>query len=160
VIARLRPERLELQLKIAADSAWPLVQEISPGAIFTMEDFESVGRPLLLAAAKTMEELTVDGKITPPVHLEVRVVEDTFLLAFTYAVPARGTVQLKENYLAKMSPEYASHLRLYDAAGTLWDSKSLTGVDRTFAFILPLFKPAGSGPPAPAANSPAAVPNR
>lgn len=139
-----------MQIRIAADSAWPLVQEISPGALFSSEDFDTVGRPLLLAFAKTMDQLTVDDKIVSPVKTDVKVVEDTFLFAFVYPVPVRGTVRLQETYLAKMSPDYASHIQLFDQAGRLVETKSLAASNRTFAIVLPIGKSAA----APASSTP------
>ena len=144
VIARLLPDHMELQIKIAAESAWPLVQEISPGAVFTMEEFESRWRPLLLSCAKTMDQVTIDGKIVPPVQMDVVVAEDTFLFAFAYSLPLRGAMQIKETYLKKMSPEYASHIRLFDQAGTLIESKDLTGSNLAFDIVLPLANPGTS----------------
>jgi|GEM_PF-4204779 len=137
LIARLKPEGLELQIKVAADSIWPLVQEISPGAVYTAEDFETVEKPLLLAFAKTMDEFTVDGKRVTPSRTDVLIVEDTFLFSFIYPILPQKSVQLKELYLKKMSPDYISHLRLFDRSGTLLTSKDLTASDPVFEFTSP-----------------------
>lgn len=150
LIARLKPEGLELQVKIAADSAWPLVQEISPGAVYTAEDFETVQRPLLLTFAKTLDAFTVDGKPVAPTETTVLTVEDTFLFSFVCPVPPQGTVQVKELYLKKMPPDYVSRLRLFDQSGTLVTSKNLTAADPVFEFKLPLGKTGPSAPPAKA----------
>lgn len=154
LIARLKPEGFELQVKIAADSAWPLVQEISPGAVYTPEEFETVWRPVLLAFAKTMDELTVDGKPVTPTQTTVLTVEDTFLFSFSYPVPASGTVRVKELYLKKMAPDYISYLRLFDRAGKPVANKNLTVDDPVFEFKLPVGKPAPTAPSAKAETSP------
>ena len=141
VIARVKPDALELQIKIAADVAWPLVQETSPGVIFVMEDFEKVGRPLLLSLAKKMDTLRIDGKTVEPSRIDVVVAEDTFLFAITYSLPPRGTLQLTENYLGKMSPEYLSRIRIFDQSGAQVGSKELSKDKPVLDLQIPLVKP-------------------
>lgn len=129
VIVRLTATELELQIKIAADSAWPLVQEKSPGALYVQEDYDTVARPLLLNLAKTLTDTSIDGKTVEPTKTDVVVAEDTFLFAYHYAVPAQGVFRLAETYLAKMPADYVSYVRLFDRNGKLTSSKTLTQKD-------------------------------
>lgn len=126
-LVRLKPESVEIQIKIAADSAWPLVQELSPEAVFVREDFETVEKPLLLKFGQTLQEFTVDGKAAAPLRQDVRLAEDTFLFIFEYPRPPRGALALREHYLHKMPPEYGEHVRVFSGAGELLGSITLGG---------------------------------
>jgi hypothetical protein len=140
--ARLLSAEVEFQIKIAADSAWPLVQEIAPGAVFLRETFETEGKPLLLSFAKTMHEVTLDGKTLSPLRIDVTISEDNFLFTFIYPRPPRGALQFKETYLRKMPAEYSSYLRLCDETGAVLALANLNGSKSTFE--LPLL-PSKSG---------------
>ena len=139
---RVRPDKLELQIKIAADSIWPLVQEtIAPGAIFVLEDFEREGKPLLVAFARTMEELTVDGVALTPRETDVTVVEDNFVFTMVYRRPLGGVARLKENYLLRMPSGYLSRVRFLDQHDEVLSVKTLRGSDILFEMKLPLHPP-------------------
>ena len=139
--ARLQSDEVEVQIKVAGDSLWPLVQEIAPGSLFVRENFETEGKPLLLSFAKTMHEVAVDGKIISPLRIDVTISEDNFLFTFVYPRPPSGVLKLKEMYLQKMPPDYASYLRLCDQEGALLALAHLNGAKPIFESRLPAFKP-------------------
>ena len=149
---RVKPEKLELQIKVAADSIWPLVQEtIAPGTVFVLEDFEREGKPLLVSFARTMEELTADGVVLTPHETDAAVVEDNFVFTLVYRRPPAGVVRLKENYLLRMPPGYLSRVRFLDQHEEVLSVKTLRGSDTLFEMKLPL-RPA-KAPAAPLAAS-------
>jgi hydrogenase/urease accessory protein HupE len=150
-IARLKPDGIELQIKIAADSAWPVVQDtVAPGAIFVREEFETVGRPQLLAFAKTLDRLAVDGAALTPRKINVAVVDDNFIFTLLYPRPMRGTLRLQETYLKHMSFGYVSHITFLDENEKQLASKILEVRDETFEMVLPL----GGNESAPPPQSP------
>ena len=123
---RYTPNALELQIKIAADAAWPAVQAtVAPGAVFVLEEFETTGKAHLLAFARTMEELAVEGVPLSPRDLKVEVVEDNFLFTFTYPRPAGRAMQLTEKYLKLMASDYASRIVVLDQNEKTLASKTL-----------------------------------
>lgn len=140
VLVRFKAEEIELQIKIAADSAWPLVQELAPGAVFSAEEFETTGRPLLLKFAETLDALAIDGASLPALRRNISVVEDTFLFSTVYRRPAGGTLRIEEAYLKKMSPDYTSNVRVVDQRGQLIASKILSTADARFEISLPPVK--------------------
>jgi hypothetical protein len=139
--ARLQSGEVEIQIKVAGDSIWPLVQEIAPETVFVRENFETEGKPLLLSFAKTMHEVAVDGKTISPLRFDVTISEDNFLFTFVYPRPPSGVLKLKETYLQKMPPDYASYLRFCDQTGALLALAHLNGAKPTFEARLPTFKP-------------------
>lgn len=141
VVAQLKPDTIELQIKIAADSIWPLVQELNPEAIFVSENFETQGKPLLRAFGKTMHEVIVDGKTTSPLRNDVILAEDSFLFTFTYARPSQGILRLRETYLQKMSVEYSSYVSFCDQTGAILAMKNLNSSNIIFESPLPANKP-------------------
>lgn len=142
---RFQADTLELQIKIAADSAWSAVQAtVAPGAVFTLEEFETVGKSQLVAFGRQMEELTIDGIVVPPQEIAVQVVEDNFVFTFRYARPTRGAVQLTEKYLKLMAPDYASRIVVVDQNEKPVASKTLHLPNVTFAVPLPA--PPGKSP--------------
>jgi hypothetical protein len=148
---RFKTDTLELEIKIAADSAWPAVQAIvAPGAVFVLEEFETVGKAQLVAFGRKMEELTVDGTVVAPRAIAVEVVEDNFVFTFVYPRPARATVQLTEKYLKLMAPDYASRVVVVDQNEKPLASKTLHVPNLSFSIALP----------APPANAPAGSPAR
>lgn len=140
VLVRFKAEEIELQIKIAADSAWPLVQELAPGAVFSAEEFETTGRPLLLKFTETLDALAIDGASLPALRRNISVVEDTFLFSTVYRRPAGGTLRIEEAYLKKMSPDYTSNVRVVDQRGQLIASKILSTADARFEISLPPVK--------------------
>jgi hypothetical protein len=153
---RFKPDAVELEVKIAGESAWALVQaSVAPGVIFVMEEFEKVGQPILLKFAQTMEELTVDGKVVAPRETKVIVAEDNFIFTFIYPRPAHAAT-LKENYLKRTPPDYVSRVVVVDAKNEIASSKTLRASDLTFGFSAPPDAPAekkNSPPIVPAATS-------
>ena len=100
---RIKPDGVEVEIKIAADSAWALVQDSGgPSVAFVLEDFEKVGRPLLMTFARQMEELVSDGQAVRPRKIDVTIVEDNFVFSFAYPRPTGKSVNLKQNYLSRM----------------------------------------------------------
>lgn len=135
---RFKADALELQVKIAADSAWSAVQAtVAPGAVFVLEEFETVGKSQLIAFGRQMEELTIDGKVVPPRAIAVAVVEDNFVFTFLYPRPSRGPVQMTEKYLKLMAPDYASRVAVVDQNDKPIASKTLHIPDVTFSLPLP-----------------------
>jgi hypothetical protein len=156
---RIKPETLELEIKFAADSAWAQVQKtIAPGTVFTLEEFETIGRPHLIAFARKMEELTIDGTVVPPREIAVVIVEDNFIFTLTYPRPPKGILRLTETYLAKMPPDYTSRVSLVDEADEPIVSKTLSHANLVFETVLPVRKAKASAPPSGAAA--AATPAR
>jgi hypothetical protein len=149
---RFKADALELQIKIAADSAWPAVQAtVAPDTVFVLEEFETVGKAKLLSFARTMEELTVDGAAVAPRQLDVEVIEDNFLFTFVYPRPKRGEVQLTEKYLKLMAPDYASRVVIVDQKEKPLASKTLHVPNVTLPIALP---PLSTGAPAVPATHP------
>lgn len=133
---RAKPDVIELQVKMAAEQAWNLVQStVAPGVVFVMEEFEKVAKPALLKFAATMEELTVDRNVVAPKSIDVVVAEDNFIFTFTYPRSARAT--LKENYLKRMPPDYVSRVVVEDSKKEPIASKTLRPTDPTFEFSAP-----------------------
>lgn len=148
--ALLKPDGLELQVKIAADSAWPLVQDtVAPGAIFVREDFDTVGRLQLLAFAKIMEEMSAQGKTIAPLRLDVAVVDDNFIFTLDYPRPPQGTLQLKENYLRQMPSDYVSNITVLDQNEKPLASAVLNPTDNTLEMTIPASAAAPSRGPSP-----------
>ncbi len=141
-MVRVKPAEIELRIKIATDIAWPLVQETAPQAVFLREDFETVGRPILLKFGKTLDEVAVAGQILPPIRTDVVLAEDVFLFISVYSRPPPGNLRIHETYLEKTFPGYASHFRLFDESGSLVASKTLSAADPVFEFVVPPEKPA------------------
>ena len=134
---RFKPDAMELEVKIAGESAWNLAQNtVAQGVVFVLEDFERVGKPLLLKFAATMEELTVDHTVIPPRAINVIVADDNFIFTFTYPRPA-GRAALKEKYLKQTAPDYLSRIVVVDAKNEPVISKTLRPTDLTFEFTAP-----------------------
>lgn len=149
---RFKPDTLQLEVKVAAETAWSQVQaKIAPGEIFVMEDFEKVGKPLLLKFAKTMEELTVDHTVVEPRETNVAVVEDNFIFTFTYPRPARAAV-LKEKYISQMPSDYVSRVVVVDAKNEVAVSKTLHPTNVVFEFTTPAAAPVEKKSDAPASR--------
>jgi hypothetical protein len=147
---RIQPERLELQVKIAAETAWFRVQATVPsaaGQIFVLEEFESVGRPALLKYASTMEELNVEGKTVAPSQTDVVVSDDNFVFTFTFPRPARGQARLSENYLKRMASDYVSRVVVVDPQEKVQASKTLHPTNPVFEFSVPPVEAAPSSKP-------------
>lgn len=141
VLVRLKPGEIELRIKIATDIAWPLVQENVPGVVFLREDFETVGRPILLKFGQTLDELRVSERILSPIRTDVVLAEDVFLFISVYPRPPKGTLRINETYLGKPFPGYLSHVRLFDESGQLITTKTLSAADPIFEFVVPPAKP-------------------
>lgn len=135
---RLKPGVLELQVKIATDTAWAIVQEThAAGAAFVLEEFETVGRQHLLSFARTMEELTIDGRIVSPRSTNVEIVEDNFIFTFVFGPLAPGRALLTEKYLKEMPGDYTSRVTVADENEKQLAAKTLTASDTAFSFNFP-----------------------
>jgi hypothetical protein len=164
---RFKPDALELEIKFAAETAWIQVQKtLAPGRELIVEEFETVGRPLLLAYAQTMEELRVNQIVVDPREIAVVLQEDNFIFTFQYPRASRGTLRLKEIYLAKMPRDYTSRLSVFDETNQPVGSKILNPTELVFEMVLPVEKanspsnPATSKPVAGPATPPAASPGQ
>lgn len=104
-IARVTPEALNVEVNIAADSAWSAVQRtVSPGTEFIAEQFESVGRPRLIAFARTLQVVTVDGNRVEPSAVDATMDFDDFDLRLTYPLPPGAQrLEIREPYLTDQS---------------------------------------------------------
>lgn len=134
---RVKSTELELEVRIASDMAWPLVQDtVAPGALFLREEFETVGKGQLLAFAKLIEQMTVEGKKIPPARIDVAVVDDNFVFTLVFPRPARGSVRLTENYLTRMPPEYLSFITVVDEHDKELATKTLSEADNVMDIAL------------------------
>jgi hypothetical protein len=141
---RLKADTVEVEIKIAADSAWPLVQDtVAPGALFVLEDFPTTGRPVLVAFARQMQELSAGGRAIPPRTVDVAVVEDNFVFTLSYPRPARGAAILRETYLRSTPPDYRFLALLVDENDQPLTSRILHGADPAADIALP---PRTAGP--------------
>lgn len=147
VTIRAPADRLELQIKIAAEMAWPAVQAtVAPGRIFVVEEFETVGRELLVKFARIAEELSLDGKVVAPTKVQAEVADDNFIFTFSFPRPASGALRLSEKYLQYMPSDYVSRIVVLDSAGKPLASKTVHPASSTFEFsVPPLNAPTASG---------------
>jgi len=122
---------MQVEINIAADSAWPAVQRsVAPGTEFIAEQFEEVGRPNLVAFARTLQVVTVDGVRVEPSEVDAFMDYDDFNIRLTYPLPSRGgRLEISEPYLKLMTTDYTSHLTVMDEEGTTLTGKIMDAAD-------------------------------
>lgn len=138
--ARLGPDTLELEINFAAVSAWTLVEdELAPGLEFVFEEFEAVGKPLLLRLAALLQEVTVDGKPVAPSRVEVVIVDDDFdfRLVFPLPSPSGSMLRIRELYLDRISPDYRSNINVLNTSGERITAKIMDADDPSIFVRIP-----------------------
>lgn len=127
----LQANTVQVEINIAADSAWPAVQKsIAPGTEFIAEQFETEGRRHLEAFARAAQEVTLDGRRLEPTEAEVFMDFDDFNITLTYPLPPGGRrLEIREPYLKLMTSGYTSHLTVMNEAGETLTGRIIDAAD-------------------------------
>lgn len=130
-VATLKPGRLELQIAVSAESAWPVIQRtLAPGKEFLPEDFEDVGRPLLTQYAIDHQVVSVDGVAVNPSEVDAELEHDGFNLHLLYPLPeGRGLLTIRQANLEAMPASYQTHLTVIDSDGEVIASRLLDAIE-------------------------------
>ncbi len=132
-VARLHDDRLELEVELAAESAWLFLGQPATVA----PDVPAV-LPQLKAQATGLYRVSVGGVELPARVLAVELREEDgvgFLLV--YPRPASGPVRFEASYLQKLSADHRTTLTLKDEADKVRRTEILTAANRVVEMALP-----------------------
>jgi hydrogenase/urease accessory protein HupE len=132
-IARLKPDRLELEVEMSAESAWVLLGE----SALTPPDVASA-IPRLKALAPSLYSVSSAGAEMLPVKTDVELrEEDGVAFLLTYARPANGPLRFDAAFLKKLAAEHRSTLTLKDEADKVLRTELLSAANTIVGTVFP-----------------------
>lgn len=137
---RIRPESLELTVKMHAETVRTLIQDEAPGATFEPENLERV-LPALKSFGRKLYEVSAGGDLLAATESDVRVVEDNLEFRLVYPPPSAAPLRLKANYLSRVTPDFIAHVSVTDEPGKPLTSQVL----RATAPVMEVPRPAAPG---------------
>jgi hydrogenase/urease accessory protein HupE len=133
-VARLHADRLELEVEMAAESAWAFLGE--PANV--PPNVASVLPRLKAQAASAYRVYAGDVQLTPLMsEVELRE-EDGVVFRLVYPRPSRDPLRFEAAYLQSLPPDHRTTLTLKDEADTVRNTELLTATRASVELALPL----------------------
>jgi hydrogenase/urease accessory protein HupE len=132
-LVRLRPGHIEVELKMLAEAAWPLVDNVGAYNDFQPEQFDAI-RDTWAANARGFFQLETNGRPRAASSAQVELSTDYFIFRLTYPRDGAGEIRLVSTYLEKMPPGSHAAVSVTSDDGAQIAAKVESNDDRALVF--------------------------